>query len=565
MASKRNPSTMQWPAGFTDADRKVFQSIRVPAELVVDAGIRRATNREARNARLVCSGDMAGLLFPYIDPQSDSVVTCRVRRDNPEKDTDGKTVAKYIMPPAKSTKRILYYPPNAKEKLDHPQGICFVLVEAEKSALALTAWAKRRALSDHMLFIAMGGCWSWSQNKKAMADFDLLDGCNVLVLLDTNVKSNPNVRDAHDALVAELRSRKCEVFTLSLPQMEGVNGPDDLLAQPNGDALMASVFDEKALAIIAPFSDDALATSFAEEQNDNLRYVKLWGQWLVWRGQHWKGDGVQEAGRLAQDFCHRAASECAKPSEQNRIRSSRTIEAVQREASKKKLLAATPDQWDAEKWLLATPQGTVDLHSGELRPASREDYCTKLSGVGPSTKRPTRWLQFLKEIAQSDRDLQAYLQRVAGYCLTGDTSEHALFFLHGTGANGKSVFVNALLGVLGDYASVAPMDVFTATNHPQHPTSIAALRGARLVAATETEDGNRWAEAKLKEMTGGTQITARFMRKDEFTFSPQFKPVISGNHKPKLRNVDDAMRRRIHLVPFNACFSKEKRDPKLTE
>jgi len=154
---------------------------------------------------------------------------------------------------------------------------------------------------------------------------------------------------------------------------------------------------------------------------------------------------------------------------------------------------------------------------------------------------------------------------LCGYCLTGDTSEAIIPFLYGTGANGKSVFVNTLLGVLGDYSAVAPMDVFTATHNPQHSTSIAALRGARLVAATETEDGSRWAEAKLKELTGGGPIKARFMRQDEFTFVPQFKPMISGNHRPRLRNVDEAMRRRFHLVPFAVTIPPDKRDKKLAD
>ena len=137
------------------------------------------------------------------------------------------------------------------------------------------------------------------------------------------------------------------------------------------------------------------------------------------------------------------------------------------------------------------------------------------------------------------------------------------------GANGKSVFVNTLLGILGDYAAVAPMEVFTATHNPQHPTSLAAvLRGvAAPAAATETSkaDGQRWAESKLKSITGGEPITARRMRQDEFTYTPQFKPMLSGNHRPQLRNVDEAMRRRIHLVPFEVTIPEDERDPHLDE
>jgi putative DNA primase/helicase len=171
----------------------------------------------------------------------------------------------------------------------------------------------------------------------------------------------------------------------------------------------------------------------------------------------------------------------------------------------------------------------------------------------------------LDEITDHDKQLQKYLQRVCGYLLTGDVSEHAVFFLYGTGANGKSVFVKTIAEILRDYSRVASMETFMMTHNPTHPTDLAGHRGARLVIATELEDGQRWAEAKLKQITGGEPITARLMRQDFFQFTPQFKPVLSGNHQPKLLNVDEAMRRRIHLIPFQVTIPPNKRDPKLAE
>jgi putative DNA primase/helicase len=126
------------------------------------------------------------------------------------------------------------------------------------------------------------------------------------------------------------------------------------------------------------------------------------------------------------------------------------------------------------------------------------------------------------------------LQRVAGYSLTGITREHALFFGYGTGANGKGTFLNTPTGILGGYATIAPMETFTASPTDRHPTDLAMLRGARLVSAQETEEGRRWAESKIKALTGGDPITARFIRQDFFTFTPQFKLFIAGNHKPGL-------------------------------
>jgi P4 family phage/plasmid primase-like protien len=127
-----------------------------------------------------------------------------------------------------------------------------------------------------------------------------------------------------------------------------------------------------------------------------------------------------------------------------------------------------------------------------------------------------------------------------GYCLTGSIDEHALFFLYGTGGNGKGVFLNTMTAILGDYAKVAPADMFTVTQNKRHPTDVAMLQGARLVTAQETKEGKFWAEAKIKALTGGDPITARFMRQDFFTYAPQFKLVIAGNHKPRLRNVDES-------------------------
>jgi putative DNA primase/helicase len=175
------------------------------------------------------------------------------------------------------------------------------------------------------------------------------------------------------------------------------------------------------------------------------------------------------------------------------------------------------------------------------------------------------WLEFLDRVTDKDKELQAYLQRVSGYCLTGVTTEHAMFFLYGTGANGKSIFVNTLRAILGDYAVVAPMETFVECIGDRHPADLAMLRGARLVVAQETEKGRRWAEAKIKQMTGGDPITARYMRQNFFTYVPQFKLMIAGNHKPSLSSVDEAIRRRFHLIPFTVTIPADERDPDLFE
>jgi putative DNA primase/helicase len=185
-----------------------------------------------------------------------------------------------------------------------------------------------------------------------------------------------------------------------------------------------------------------------------------------------------------------------------------------------------------------------------------------LTAVGPDGACP-RWLQFLQEITGGDVELQAYLKRLIGYSLIGEVREHVLVFLYGTGGNGKGVFLNTITGLLGDYSKVAPIDTFTETKGDRHPTDMAMLQGARFVTAQETDEGRAWAEARIKTLTGGDPVTARFMHQDFFTYTPQFTLVIAGNHKPRLRNVDEAIKRRLHMVPFTQNIPVEKRDPEL--
>jgi putative DNA primase/helicase len=189
-------------------------------------------------------------------------------------------------------------------------------------------------------------------------------------------------------------------------------------------------------------------------------------------------------------------------------------------------------------------------------------YITKVTAVSPRGDCPM-WHKFLDKVTGGDDALKGYLQRVAGYCCTGFTHEQVLFFLYGTGANGKGVFVNTLAGVLGDYAATAPLDTFIISKGDRHPTDLAGLRGTHLVVVSELEKGARWAEAKIKTLTGGDKIRARFMRQDFFEFAVTFKIMISGNHKPSLSAVNEAVRRRFHLIPFSVTVPPAERDTHL--
>ncbi|MHA6911116.1 phage/plasmid primase, P4 family [Ralstonia pseudosolanacearum] len=315
-------------------------------------------------------------------------------------------------------------------------------------------------------------------------------------------------------------------------------------------------------------TEDGLATAFTRRYGDDWRYCSLWGKWLVWTGVRWNSDQLLYVTHLSRGICRAASLKADAARQKTKLASSATIASVEKIARSDPKHAATADEWDADVWALNTPGGVVDLRTGQLRAHRREDRMTKVTTATPRGRNGAgcpAWLAFISDITGGNTELAAYLQRVVGYCLTGVTSEHALFFLYGTGANGKSVFVNVLTTILGDYAANAPMDTFMEARGDRHPTELAGLRGARLVSSIETEQGRRWNESKVKAITGGDKVSARFMRQDFFDYLPQFKLLIAGNHKPAIRNVDEAMKRRLHLIPFTVTVPPERRDGRLTE
>jgi putative DNA primase/helicase len=312
------------------------------------------------------------------------------------------------------------------------------------------------------------------------------------------------------------------------------------------------------------FSEDGIAAIFTRESGGDFRYTAAWGRWHRWNGRFWEYDDTRLVLELVRQVCRVVSSECPDEKLRRRIASAYTVAAVERLIRSDRQHAAMIDQWDSDPWMLNTLGGTIDLSTGELRPSQREDYCTKVTAAAPGDACPV-WMAFLSRVTDGNVELQCYLQRICGYLLTGSTRDQVWFFLYGTGANGKSVFINTIAGVMGDYARTAPIETFTETMFDQHPTDLAGLQGARLVSVMETEEGRAWAENKIKRLTGGDSISARFMRQDFFEYVPQFKLVVVGNHKPGLRSVDEATRRRLHLVPFTVTIPKAERDPELFE
>lgn len=311
-----------------------------------------------------------------------------------------------------------------------------------------------------------------------------------------------------------------------------------------------------------------LALGFKEKYQNNLRYDHDCGKWFCWTGQYWEKDRDKAVFDRILLHCREIAA-TLDTRQCREVSSKATASAVNAICQAYRPFAFNADKWDQDDWLLGTPGGTVNLRTGEMKPATPTDYITQITTVTPSKNEDCPlWLNFLCEAVKGETDAEtweniSFLRKVAGLGLTGSTREQKLFFVYGSGGNGKSVFLDTLANVIGAYGTVASIETFEASKTDKHPTDLAALMGKRLVYSSETEQGRRWAESRIKNLTGGDLIQARFMRQDFFTFRPKFTLIIIGNHKPNFSTIDDAIKRRIVIIPF--INKPENPDPDLTE
>lgn len=246
-----------------------------------------------------------------------------------------------------------------------------------------------------------------------------------------------------------------------------------------------------------------------------------------------------------------------------RCESAGTIRATVGLLETESTVPVTLPELDADPWQLGTPSGIVDLRTCDSRPAHRMDLLTRQTGA-LMVDTPCRvWDGFLLDIMDGDAAMVSYLQRAVGYSLIGVTTEQVLFICHGSGANGKSTFLETLRHVLGDYARNCPADSFVGRKDGQIPNDLAMLAGARLVTASETAEGKPLDEALVKAMTGGEPVTARYLNREFFEFTPSFSVWLATNHKPRVKGTDHGIWRRLHLIPFGVTIDRDKMDRKL--
>lgn len=321
-------------------------------------------------------------------------------------------------------------------------------------------------------------------------------------------------------------------------------------------------------------TDLANAERFAKRHGDRLCYSEQMG-WFVYDGRRWLRDTVGEAARCAKETAISILEEAAHVSDdkeraalvkhQRHSESQRAQRAMLEAAQTEPGIYVDSIAFDANPHLLNCRNGTLDLSTGAFRNHDRTDMLTKLAPVDfdPDAKSEL-WEAFLDEATGGDVDYMAFLQRAAGYSLGGDTSEEKLFFIHGPGASGKSTFIEALKSVLGDYAMTADFETFLQRSFVGGARNdIARLAGARFVSSMEVEQGRKLAEGLVKSVTGGDIVTARYLYKESFEFTPQFKLWLVANHQPKARDDDDALWRRILRLPFERVVPKERRDPSI--
>jgi|GEM_PF-768086 len=312
----------------------------------------------------------------------------------------------------------------------------------------------------------------------------------------------------------------------------------------------------------AQLTEDLLAIEFAARFSERFRFDHTKGKWIYWTGTFWELDETGNSLDLSRQMIRPYTGKKGY----RHLGKTSVAKSVLTAAASDRRLSTVQQDWNSNPWLLGVPGGYIDLQTGKMIKPNPAKLISQRTTVDPAAQRSIHpiWSKFLHEATEGDEETQRFLMQVAGYSLTGLMNEERFFFLYGRGGNGKGVFLSTIIGIFGDYAKAAPMRTFTASNHERHLTELARLHDARLVTASETEEGAKWAISRIKELTGNeTPIAANFMRQDQFEYMPKFKLWFVGNNKPTLGTIDKAIMRRLTVIPFEN--SPQKPDFQLKE
>jgi putative DNA primase/helicase len=296
--------------------------------------------------------------------------------------------------------------------------------------------------------------------------------------------------------------------------------------------------------------------------------------WLAFDGKRWLPDQLGQVVELAKETARRIADEAQHLSgDEDRLQRSKFAVQSQSKGSldrmldlAKSLLSVQDKRLDADPWLLNVENGTIDLRTGRREKHDHRDLLTKIAPLRADRRaKCPLFKKFLKRITGDDADLRTFIQKAVGYSLTGDMSEQAFFFVYGrSGNNGKSTLVNLIRKMLGDYGCHTQTETLLVKQYDNNiPADLARLEGARMVTAIEANVNRQIDEAKIKGMTGGEPITARFMRQNFFEFTPEFKLWLVANDQPRVRGTDEAFWRRVRVIPLTIKIPMAERDGNL--
>jgi putative DNA primase/helicase len=337
-----------------------------------------------------------------------------------------------------------------------------------------------------------------------------------------------------------------------------------------GEAIIKSKNDDYEL------NDTGNAHRFADMFGDNLKYNFDNKEFMIWDGKRWLPDSesvVKNMAELAiEEMKKDAFAEDDKELQKSKFNnvqkaySSRGKEAMLKEAMHLDNIPCINKDFDKGPWVINTDSGVIDLTNGQVKEHNKVFMMSKVAGTGIMSGKPSRWIKFLDEIFNKDVDLIEFIQKSIGYTLTGSNKEQCMFICFGEGSNGKSVFLDVLTALMGDYSRTARVEsLMTKKGDSSASQDIARLKGARLVVTGEPNEGSKFNEGLIKQLTGGDVVTARFLYGKEFEFKPEFKLWLATNHKPVIRGTDKGIWRRIRLLPFEVQIPDEKQDKDLTD
>lgn len=455
-------------------------------------------------------------------------------------------------------RRVLFrLPAVLQAKID---GQPLYLVEGEKDVLAL----------EQAGVVATTNPMGAGPNKWEPVYTDTLTNATVIFIPDTD----PPGQEHRARVVAALEGR-CTLTVIDLPKPF-----KDIAEYLGAGHALATLFAAPPAVPIPDTPDDNYSDRWNADRltrlyGDRLRYCWPLNCWFVYTGTHWQPDDtgqvMQWAKATVRDMHKEAADSDSSVTRKQlgawaiKSDSAGKLNAMIDLARSNPGIPIRPDAFDAHPNLLNCANGTLDLRTRHLHPHQATDLITTILpfDYDPAATAPL-WRQVLARSMAGKGEMLAFLQRAVGYSLTGNQSEQCFFFLHGSGANGKSVFLHNILALFGNAGRTAAFSTFLAQRDGGRPRQdIARLAGARLVTAAEAGEGQRFDEELLKAITGGERITARKLYADDFEFTPQFTLWLAANHQPTIRGADLAIWRRVCLIPFTVTIPEEERDKRL--